>query len=103
MMTETTVALIGAGAMGGAIGARLVETGTPLAVYDRNPEKVAHLSDKGARAARSAADAAKGARAVILSLNAAAIVRAPLAASAAERAAVAPLSERRATFSGLRS
>lgn len=76
MMTETTVALIGAGAMGGAIGARLVETGTPLAVYDRNPEKVAHLSDKGARAARSAADAAKGARAVILSLNAAAIVRA---------------------------
>jgi 2-hydroxy-3-oxopropionate reductase len=76
MMTETTVALIGAGAMGGAIGARLVETGTPLAVYDRNPEKVALLSDKGATAARSAADAARGARAVILSLNAAAIVRA---------------------------
>ena len=76
MMTETTVALIGAGAMGGAIGARLVETGTPLAVYDRNPEKVALLSDKGAHAARSAADAARGARAVILSLNAAAIVRA---------------------------
>ena len=76
MMTETTVALIGAGAMGGAIGARLVETGTPLAVYDRNPEKVALLSDKGATAARSAADAASGARAVILSLNAAAIVRA---------------------------
>ena len=76
MMTETTVALIGAGAMGGAIGARLVETGTPLAVYDRNPEKVALLSDKGATAARSAADATRGARAVILSLNAAAIVRA---------------------------
>lgn len=76
MMTETTVALIGAGAMGGATGARLVETGTPLAVYDRNPEKVALLSDKGATAARSAADAAMGVRAVILSLNAAAIVRA---------------------------
>ena len=76
MMTETTVALIGAGAMGGAIGARLVETGTPLAVYDRNPEKVALLSDKGATAARSAADETRGARAVILSLNAAAIVRA---------------------------
>jgi 2-hydroxy-3-oxopropionate reductase len=74
-MTDT-VALIGAGAMGGAIGARLVATGTPLVVFDLDPGKVAPLVAQGARAATSAADAARGARAVILSLNAAHIVRA---------------------------
>ena len=29
--------------MGGAIGARLAETGTELIVYDRDPEKIADL------------------------------------------------------------
>ena len=71
-----TVALIGAGAMGGAIGARLVQTGTPLVVFDLDPEKVAALVALGATAAPSAAAAAQGAQAVILSLNAARIVRA---------------------------
>ena len=74
-MTET-VALIGAGAMGGAIGARLVATGTPLVVFDLDAEKVAALVAQGATAAASAAEAAAGAGAVILSLNAAHIVRA---------------------------
>ena len=74
-MTEK-IALIGAGAMGGAIGARLVATGTQLAVFDLDPAKVAPLVAAGATAATSAADAAKGARAVILSLNAPHIVRA---------------------------
>jgi 2-hydroxy-3-oxopropionate reductase len=71
-----TIALIGAGAMGGAIGARLVATGTALRVFDLDPEKVAALTDLGAVAAPSAAEAAKGAQAVILSLNAARIVQA---------------------------
>lgn len=71
-----TVALIGAGAMGGAIGARLVQTGTPLVVFDLDAEKVAALVALGATAAPSAAAAAQGARAVILSLNAPRIVRA---------------------------
>jgi 2-hydroxy-3-oxopropionate reductase len=71
-----TVALIGAGAMGGAIGARLVQTGTPLVVFDLDPEKVATLVALGATAAPSAAAAAQAAQAVILSLNAARIVRA---------------------------
>lgn len=71
-----TVALIGAGAMGGAIGARLVATGTALRVFDLDPVKVAALVDLGAVAAPSAAEAARGAKAVILSLNAARIVRA---------------------------
>ena len=70
------IALIGAGAMGGAIGARLAETGTDLVVYDRDPEKIAALVAKGAVAASSAADAASQAKAVILSLNSPAIVRA---------------------------
>lgn len=69
------VALIGAGAMGGAIGARLQQTGTRLAVFDLDPEKVAALVTEGATAAPTASAAAQGARAVILSLNAARIVR----------------------------
>ncbi|MCY1706331.1 NAD(P)-dependent oxidoreductase [Pannonibacter sp. SL95] len=70
------IALIGAGAMGGAIGARLVSTGTDLIVYDRDPEKMAALVARGASAASSAAYAASEAKAAILSLNSAAIVRA---------------------------
>lgn len=70
------VALIGAGAMGGAIGARLVTTGTRLTVFDLDPAKVAELTDLGAKAAPSAAAAARDAKAVILSLNAPRIVRA---------------------------
>ncbi len=67
-------ALIGAGAMGGAIGARLLETGADLAVFDLDPAKVETLVRQGGRAARSAAEAAGQADAVILSLNAPQIV-----------------------------
>ena len=74
-MTDT-IALIGAGAMGGAIGSRLLVTGTRLAVFDLDPAKVAPLVAAGATAAASAAAAATGARSVILSLNAPQIVRA---------------------------
>lgn len=71
----TTVALIGAGMMGGAIGARLVATGHRLAVFDPDPAKVAALVARGAVGAESAAAAAAMAGTLILSLNAAAIVR----------------------------
>ncbi|QDA36981.1 NAD(P)-dependent oxidoreductase (plasmid) [Paracoccus liaowanqingii] len=71
-----TIALIGAGAMGGAIGARLASTGTALRVFDMNPAAMEPLTALGAIATRSAAEAAQGARAVILSLNAPRIVRA---------------------------
>ncbi|MFN7104211.1 MAG: NAD(P)-dependent oxidoreductase [Pseudorhizobium sp.] len=74
-MTEH-VALIGAGAMGGAIGARLVATGAPLVVFDLDQSKVDALVSQGARAATSAADAARSSTAVILSLNSARVVRA---------------------------
>jgi 2-hydroxy-3-oxopropionate reductase len=42
------VALIGAGIMGQAIGARLLQTGTRVRVFDRNPPKVATLVALGA-------------------------------------------------------
>lgn len=70
------IGLIGAGAMGGAIGSRLAATGAPLRVFDLDAEKVRVLTDKGAVASASAAEVARGARAVILSLNAPHIVRA---------------------------
>lgn len=69
------LALVGAGAMGGAIGARLLATGARLAVFDLDPAKVAALVGQGATAAPAAADAARVADAVILSLNAPHIVR----------------------------
>ena len=72
----THLALIGAGAMGGAIGARLAETGTRLQVFDLDPAKLAPLVALKATAAPTAAAAAHGAQAVILSLNAPHIVRA---------------------------
>ena len=69
------VALIGAGAMGGAIGARLAETGNHLTVFDPDPAKRQALVDKGAFSASTAAEAAGASDYVILSLNAPAIVR----------------------------
>lgn len=69
------VALIGAGAMGGAIGTRLVETGNRLVVFDLDAEKVQALVDRGAIAAPSAAEAAAQSDCVILSLNSPGIVR----------------------------
>lgn len=72
----TNLALIGAGAMGGAIGARLVQTGAPLCVFDLDPVKRAALTALGATEGHSPAEAASRAEAVILSLNAPQIVRA---------------------------
>lgn len=72
-MTEK-VALIGAGAMGGAIGTRLCETGNRLAVFDLDADKVADLVAKGGIAASSAAEAAAQSDYVITSLNSPGIV-----------------------------
>ena len=88
-MTQTT-ALIGAGAMGGAIGARLAATGTALAVFDLDPARLAPLTALGARTATSAAEAAGGAQAVILSLNAPHIVDAAVFGPEGVAAGAAP-------------
>jgi 2-hydroxy-3-oxopropionate reductase len=68
------VALIGAGAMGGAIGTRLLQTGQSLTVFDLDPEKVAALVKLGAKAAPTAAAAAAASDYIITSLNAPRIV-----------------------------
>ena len=75
MTEKNKVALIGAGAMGGAIGTRLVETGNHLTVFDLDAEKVAALTSLGAESARTAAEAAAVSDVVILSLNSPKIVR----------------------------
>ena len=73
---SNSVALIGAGVMGSAIGTRLVETDNRLHVFDLDPNKVQALVDKGAVASASASEAASISDFVILSLNSADIVRA---------------------------
>jgi 2-hydroxy-3-oxopropionate reductase len=70
------VAVIGVGVMGGAIAARLIETGARVTVFDRDPAKTEALVEKGARSAQSAAEAARGTPFVITSLNSPAIVEA---------------------------
>lgn len=69
------VALIGCGAMGGAIGTRLAEVGETLTVFDLDSAAMQALVDKGALAASSAAAAASASDVIILSLNSAEIVR----------------------------
>jgi 2-hydroxy-3-oxopropionate reductase len=75
MTEKNKVALIGAGAMGGAIGTRLIETGNQLTVFDLDAEKVAALTSLGAQSASTAAEAASIPDVVILSLNSPKIVR----------------------------
>ncbi len=75
MSEKNKVALIGAGAMGGAIGTRLIETGNHLTVFDLDAEKVSALTNLGAQSASTAAEAASASDVVILSLNSPKIVR----------------------------
>ncbi|GAB5510762.1 MAG: NAD(P)-dependent oxidoreductase [Hyphomicrobiales bacterium] len=72
------ISLIGAGAMGGAIGTRLLETGQNLTVFDLDSAKVQMLVDKGAKAAASGAEAGKASPFIITSLNAPHIVDAAI-------------------------
>jgi 2-hydroxy-3-oxopropionate reductase len=71
---KVKVALIGAGAMGGAIGTRLAQTGNQVTVFDLNAKKVSELVEHGAIAAPSAAAAAAASDYVITSLNAPQII-----------------------------
>lgn len=68
------VGLVGAGAMGGAIGARFLETGCDLTVFDLDTSKVDELVAKGAKAAGSAAEVGQSCPVVITSLNSSRIV-----------------------------
>lgn len=61
-MEETKIALLGIGVMGVGMGGRLLEAGYPLTVYNRTPEKAQPLVDRGARLAKTPAEAAAGAK-----------------------------------------
>ena len=66
-MEQTKVALLGLGLMGTGMAGRLLAAGYPLTVYNRTPEKAQPLVERGAKLAKSAAEAAAGAE-VILSM-----------------------------------
>jgi 3-hydroxyisobutyrate dehydrogenase len=64
------IAFIGLGNMGGGMCANLVKSGHNVAAFDLNPEAVAAVAAKGARAASSIADAVKDADVVVSMLPA---------------------------------
>ena len=65
----TTIALLGTGLLGGAIGRRLLERGVTLKVWNRSPDKCESLLQQGAVQIKNLAGAAKGCQAVITVLR----------------------------------
>ena len=61
----TTVAFIGLGIMGGPMAANLVKAGFDVVGYNRSPEKVKELVEKGGRGAEDVASAVAEADVVI--------------------------------------
>ena len=61
----TTVAVVGLGAMGSRMVRRFLDAGHDVVVWNRTPSKVALLTDRGATAAKSPAEAARRAEAVV--------------------------------------
>jgi 3-hydroxyisobutyrate dehydrogenase len=59
------VAVVGLGAMGSRIAARLLDHGHDVAVWNRDATKAQPLVDRGARSAENPADAARGAEVTI--------------------------------------
>ncbi|MBT9331542.1 NAD(P)-dependent oxidoreductase [Paracidobacterium acidisoli] len=64
-MEQTHVAILGLGLMGGGMAGNLLAAGYPLTVYNRTPEKAQPLAAKGARVAKTPAEAAAGAQVII--------------------------------------
>jgi len=62
------VGLLGVGLMGSAMGRRLLARGVKVVAWDREPEHVRALADRGAEAARSPAEVVAGADVVITML-----------------------------------
>jgi 3-hydroxyisobutyrate dehydrogenase-like beta-hydroxyacid dehydrogenase len=61
----TTVAVVGLGAMGSRIARRFIDAGHDVVVWNRTPSKVAPLTERGAAAAPTPAEAARRAEAVV--------------------------------------
>lgn len=73
------IGLIGGGAMGGAMAARLIETGHAVRCYDASEAAREKVRASGAEIAQSLADLAQGCALIILSLPRADIVAAVMA------------------------
>ena len=69
-----TLAFCGLGRMGMPMATRLLESGHDLVVWNRSPDRVTELVDRGARQAESPADAASSADAVVTMLSTPAVV-----------------------------
>ena len=63
------IGIAGLGRMGAAIAARLMEVGHTLTVWNRSPEKIKPLAEKGARAAKTPAEVAGSAETIITILT----------------------------------
>lgn len=59
------ISVLGLGAMGARMAARLLDAGYDVTVYNRTPERAAPLRERGARVASSPRDAADGADLVL--------------------------------------
>lgn len=90
-MTPRRLAFIGVGRMGDPMAARLLRSGFDVAVYDRDPLRLAaFVAEHGGRAASSPADAGAGADAVITMLPHGGVVRQALVGPDGIAAALAP-------------
>ena len=65
----TNLAVIGLGAMGSRIAARLLAAGHDVVVWNRSPERTVPLIDRGASAASTPAEATLGAEGVIIMVS----------------------------------
>src|SRR5207248_10985712 len=64
-MAKPHVALLGLGTMGAGMAGRLLSSGFPLSVYNRNAERAKPLAERGASVANSPRDAALNAEVVV--------------------------------------
>ncbi len=64
-MSNTSVALLGLGTMGGGMASNLLKAGFSLAVYNRTRAKAERFTSAGARVADTPADAVQGASVIV--------------------------------------
>ena len=76
--TPPTVALLGTGLMGAAMGRSMLAAGLPVRAWNRTPERARPLADAGAQIAETPADAVRGAEVLVTMLGDAADVEAVL-------------------------
>ena len=72
--TDRRVGLLGTGLMGTAMAHRLLNQGVAVVAWDRQPDHVQPLAERGAEIARTADEVVRGAQAVITMLPTAEVV-----------------------------